>query len=147
MNFPDFLKVPALTSTSPKRRALAYQAPSKEFKDALDDLKEIEDEARDSGYRVPERCAIKNAERVLSWLKHHPRLMVYPFENGDVGVDAASVRANKRRVLVVCAGDGSAMCLVHVEKPSRRLWCAAVDDVKMVSFVKDAVLEMDDPDG
>lgn len=115
--------------------------------DALHDLAEIEDEARDSGYRVPEQRAIENAKRVLSWLKHHPRLMVYPLENGDVGVDAASVRANKRRVLVVCAGDGSATCLVHVEKPSRRLWCATVDDAKMVAFVQDAMLELDDPGG
>ncbi len=114
---------------------------------ALDDLAEIEDEARNSGYRVPEPCAIENAKRVLSWLKHHPRLMVYPFENGDVGVDAASVRPNKRRVLVVCAGDGSATCSVHVEKPSRRLWCAVAHDATMVAFVKDAVSELDDPDG
>lgn len=126
---------------------LGFQAPTKDFRDALHDLKEIKDEARDSGYRVPEPCAIENARHVLSWLKHHSRLMVYPFENGDVGVDAAAVHANKRRVLVVCAGDGSAMCLVHLERPSRRLWCAAADDAKMIAFVKDAMMELDESRG
>lgn len=89
-------------------------APSKEVAAAMADLKEIEEEARALGYRVPEQCAIENATHVLSSLKlpprHPPRLTVYPFENGDVGVDAASAHTNECRVLVICAGDGSVLC-------------------------------------
>ena len=88
---------------------------------ALHDLSEVKDEAREENYQVPSTEAISHAGRILRAIyQGHPRRFeVYPTQDGEVAIDACHPKY-PRSVLILCASDGSARCLVNLDGHHRR---------------------------
>ena len=87
---------------------------------ALTDLQEVSDYACEEGFPLPSDAAIDNAERLLRDVhKITPLyLEVYPTQDGEIAIHAPNGRG--RSVMVLCASDGSALCLANLENGHRR---------------------------
>ena len=122
---------------------LEHAAPSQEARDvALRDLDEIAVEASELGYAPPTQKAIDSAKYVLSQVNVPARLAVHCHGDDAVGVVVSSNRTNDRKMLVICSGDGSALCLVHTKKPAGRMWTPdAIGDPKLTAFMAAAMVE------
>ncbi len=91
-----------------------------DLRDALGDLDEAAVEARDEEFPVPSDLALANARRLLlAMYKLSPqRFEVYPTPDGEVAIDAPG--GYGRSVLLLCASDGGALCLVNMDGRHRR---------------------------
>lgn len=93
---------------------------SDELSDALYDLRDASDEAREEGFPVPSDIAVENAGRLLSEMYGIlPRSYeVYPTPDGEIAIDAPGGRG--RSVLLLCDSEGGALCLVNMNGDHRR---------------------------
>ena len=91
-----------------------------ELNDALNDLHEASDEARDEGFPQPSEIALKNAERLLKAVYgiSPRRFEVYPTPDGEIAIDAPDGQG--RSVILLCDSEGGALCLVNLNGNHRR---------------------------
>ncbi len=100
--------------------ALKNKADLSELNDALHDLREARDEARDEGFPQPPDVALKNAERLLREMYgiSPRRFEVYPTPDGEIAIDAPDGQG--RSVVLLCDSEGGALCLVNLNDNHRR---------------------------
>ena len=91
-----------------------------ELDDALEDLRECQDEAREKSFPIPTVTALNNAERLLKSLFSilPRRFEVYPMPSGAIAIQAS--KAPEVAISVLCESDGEALCLVSALDHSRR---------------------------
>ena len=110
--------------------------------DALRDLGDVRDEAREEGFPTPTDLAIKNANRLLKEM--HPlslrRFEVYPMPDGEIAIDASDGQGSS--VLLLCGSDGGAFCLVNVGGKHRRASYSSADALPD-GFVGESLAELD----
>ena len=90
-----------------------------ELSDALNDLNEASDEAREEGYTTPSDLALSNAERLLKAMYEIAprRFEVYPTPDGEIAIDAPS--GDGQSVLLLCEPKGGALCLANLRDGHR----------------------------
>lgn len=110
--------------------------------DALRDLGEVEDEAREEGFPTPTDVACKNASRLLKEMSPlwRRRFEVYPMPDGEIAIDAFDSQGSS--VLLSCDSDGGALCLVNMGGNHRRAKYSSAD-VLPDGFVREALAELD----
>lgn len=93
---------------------------SSELNEALRDLGEARDEAREEEFPQPSDIALKNAERLLREMyRISPRRFeVYPTPDGKIAIDAPD--GHERSVILLCDSEGGALCLVNLNGTHRR---------------------------
>ena len=79
--------------------------------DALRDLGEAKDEARDEGFPTPADVACENANRLLKEMcpLSQRRFEIYPMPDAEIAIDASDGQGNS--VLLLCDSDGGALLL------------------------------------
>lgn len=99
---------------------LKNEADISKLNDALRDLHEASDEARDEGFPEPSEIALKNAERLLKAVYgiSPRRFEVYPTPDGEIAIDAPDGQG--RSVILLCDSEGGALCLVNLNGHHRR---------------------------
>ena len=111
------------------------------LRDALRDLDDVKAEAREEGFPVPSDMTLANARRLLqAMFKLSPRRFeVYPTPDGEVAIDAPGKPGHS--VLLLCASDGGALCLVNMNGAHRR---ARYSDMSRLpdGFVGEALAEL-----
>ena len=109
--------------------------------DALYDLRDASDEAREEGFPAPSDLALGNAERFLSEMYgiSPRRFEVYPTPDGEIAIDAPGGRG--RSVLLLCNSEGGALCLVNMNGDHRRAHYSAGDRIPD-SFVHTALAKL-----
>ena len=112
--------------------------------DALRDLRETSDEAREEGTPLPPNAALESAERLLREMyRISPRRFeVYPTPDGEVAIDAPSCGCS---VLMLCDSDGGALCLVNVDGTHRRARYSTTQTLPD-GFVREALVELEQHD-
>ncbi len=95
--------------------------------EALRDLEEVKIEAREEGFPPPADIALANAGRLLKDLYAIAprRFEAYPTPDGEIAIDAPDGRG--RSVLLFCASDGGALCLVNMNGDHRRARYSTAD--------------------
>lgn len=111
--------------------------------DALLDLDEIFDAAREEGIAVPSKLASENAGRLLKTMYQiSPRRFdVYPMAGGYIAVDGRG--GYGRATLLMCGSDGDAVCLVTIDGERRRAHYSTTAGLPD-DFVRQALRELDD---
>ena len=99
---------------------LQNKADTSQLKDALLDLREARDEAREEGFPEPSDMALENAERLLREMYgiSPRRFEVYPTPDGEIAIDAPDGQGQS--VLLLCDSEGGALCLVNMNGHHRR---------------------------
>lgn len=119
----------------------AYGSSNPDLRDALSDLSEVTVEAQEEGYPAPSREALDNADRILRRMYRisPQRFEVYPIPKGAVAIDAAYCPGSS--LVVLCASDGNASCLVNVNGKVRK---ASYSDADLLpdEFVRKALQEL-----
>ncbi len=112
--------------------------------DALRDLDEVRDEAREEGFPEPSEPAVDNAGRLLRrmFAISRRRYEIYPTPDGEVALDAPDGRGQS--VLLLCASAGGVQCLVDAKTGHRRAAYAAAA-VLPDGFLDEALAELDAP--
>lgn len=110
--------------------------------DALSDLEEVNVEAREEGFPLPSDVALTNAERLLEDMyKVFPRRFeVYPTPDGEVAISAPGGR--RKSVLLLCASDGGALCLVNLNGEHRRARYSTVNKLPD-GFLREALADLE----
>lgn len=110
--------------------------------DALRDLGEVKDEAREEGYPTPADVACKNANRLLKEMYRlsQRRFEVYPMPDGEVAIDASGGQGNS--VLLLCDSDGGALLLVNMGGEHRRARYSSAPALPD-GFVREALAELE----
>ena len=85
-----------------------------ELVDAMRDLRDAGEEAREEGFPAPSDLAMANAERLLrAMYQISPRRFeVYPTPDGEIAIDAPD--GNGQSVLLLCESNGGALCLANL---------------------------------
>ncbi len=117
-----FSVFPSKRGHSPQEWILTPPESVPELNDALEDLRECQDEAREQDFPIPTETALNNAERLLKTMFNilPRRFEVYPMPNGAITIQAS--KAPKIAISVLCEPDGGALCLVSAPDHSRRAW-------------------------
>lgn len=112
--------------------------------EALIDLRDAKNEALEEGFLEPSGLAMDNAERLLNemYALSPRRFEVYPTPDGEVAIDAPG--GHGRSVLLLCASDGSALCLVNMNGIHRRAWYRDTNSLPD-GFVREALEELVHP--
>lgn len=86
--------------------------------DALSDLEQVDEEAREDGSPIPSPLAHGNARRLLERMFRirQIRYSLYPLHDGEIVIEARSARGS---VLVVCRSDGGIGCSARIDGESR----------------------------
>ncbi len=115
-----------------------------DLRDALRDLRETEDEAREEGTPPPSGEALESAERLLKemYTISPRRFEVYPTPDGEVAIDAPGRGCS---VLLLCDPDGGALCLVNVDGAHRRARYSTTRTLPD-GFVREALVELEQRD-
>ena len=119
-------------------------APSdpSELRDAMHDLDEAREEAREEGFSAPSDVALRNARLLLPAMYDISprRFEVYPMPDGEVAIDAPGGQG--RSALLLCESGGSVLCLVNMHGAHRH---EHYSDASMLpdSFVREAMEELD----
>lgn len=120
--------------------ALNGEVPSS-LADALADLQDAREEAREDGFTEPSDLALQNAERllramydILPW-----RYEVYPMSYGKIAIDAANGQGAS--VMALCESDGGAMWLANLKSEHKGNHCKSADDLPDAPL-RDALLEL-----
>ena len=112
------------------------------LRDALCDLGQAKEEAREEGFPVPSDKALNNARRLLhAMYKVLPwRFEVYATPDGEIAIDVPG--GFGRSVILLCDSGGGALCSVNVDGAHRR---ARYEDTRMLpdGFVREALMELD----
>ena len=108
--------------------------------DALRDLEEVKDEAREKDFPTPTDLACKNANRLLKEMYRlsRRRFEVYPMPDGEVAIDASDGQGSS---VLLFDSDGGALCLVNMRGKHRRaryLSAHALPD----GFIREALAEL-----
>ena len=94
----------------------------RDLADALADLADASEEAREDGLPIPEQQLLDASEQILRKLYDiwPHRFEVYPSPDGEIAIDARNDRG--AAVLVLCEPGGEVLCLVHThgEQQSNR---------------------------
>lgn len=114
-----------------------------ELNDALYDLQQATDEAREEGFPVPSGVALENAVRLLREMYGISpcRFEVYPTPEGEIAINAPG--GHGRSVLLLCDLDGGALCLVNMNGDHRRARYSTAG-ILPDGFVRDALVELED---
>lgn len=118
-------------------------ASRSDLDEALSDLAQAGDEAREDGFEPPPELAILNADRVLrDMYAHRPcRFDVYPTPDREVAIYAPE---DERSVLVLCGPDGSVRCSVNLNgKHCRAYYDPAFAGDLPAGFLRDALAALD----
>ncbi|MYE53609.1 MAG: hypothetical protein F4X34_00210 [Chloroflexi bacterium] len=85
-----------------------------ELVDAMRDLRDAGEEAREEGFPAPSDLAMANAEQLLrAMYQISPRRFeVYPTLDGEIAIDAPD--GNGQSVLLLCESNGGALCLANL---------------------------------
>ena len=114
--------------------------PPPELRDALRDLDEAKDEAREEGFPTPSDTALGDARRLLhAMYRMLPRRFeVYPMPDGEIAIDVPGGCGHS--VILLCEPDGGALCLVNMNGRHRR---ARYSDTDLLpdGFVREALAE------
>lgn len=109
--------------------------------DALRDLYQVVDEAREAGFPEPSENAARNAELLLRrmFTLSDRRYEVYPTPDGEIAIDAPDGQGQS--VLVLCSSVGDVLCLVNMKTGHRR---AKYSGVAMLpdGFVREALADL-----
>ncbi len=109
--------------------------------DSLRELGGVVAEAQEEGFPRPSEEAVKNARRLLRAMHRisPQRFEVYPTPDGEVAIDAPGGAG--RSVILLCASDGGALCLVNMGGAHRR---ARYSDTTRLpdGFVREALEEL-----
>ena len=115
-----------------------------ELRDALRDLAEAGEEAREEGFPAPSDTALAHAQRILCAVHELSprRYEIHPTPDGEIAIDAPG--GFGRSVLVLCEPDGGALCLVNMNGSHRR---ARYSDARMLpdGFVREAIAKGGEP--
>ena len=119
----------------------AIEAWDTRLEDALQDLREVCQEAREEEYPEPTSVAVESAHRLLkAMFQLSPRRFeVYPTPDGEVALDAFG--GTGRSVLVLCEADSGALCLVNFNGEHRRARYASCKSLPD-GFVREALLDL-----
>lgn len=113
-----------------------------ELTEALYDLQNASDEAREEGFPVPTKTALQNSEILLKemyWISPR-RFEVYPTPDGEIAIDAPG--GHGRSVLLLCGSEGGALCLVNISGDHRRARYSSTEALPD-GFVREALTELD----
>ena len=112
-----------------------------DLRDALRDLDEAREEAREEEFPAPSESALRNARRLLHAMYDifPQRFEVYPTSDGEMAIDARG--GPGRSVLLLCDSDGGALCLVNMKGAHRRARYSSADRLPD-GFVKEALDEL-----
>jgi hypothetical protein len=112
--------------------------------DALAELGDVVQEAREEGFETPSEETVGVTERLLRAMYglRRCRFEVYPTHDGDVAISAPG--GHGRSVLVVCDSEGGVLCSVNMNGQHRR----AVYDSRSATalpdgFVQEALAALD----
>ena len=85
-----------------------------ELVDAMRDLRDAGEEAREEGFPAPSDLAMANAERLLREMYEISprRFEVYPTPDGEIAIDAPD--GNGQSALLLCESSGGALCLANL---------------------------------
>ena len=112
-----------------------------DLSEALRDLREAKDEAREEGFPAPSDAAARNARRLLRAMYgiSPRRFEVYPTPDGQVAIDAPG--GFGRSVLLLCDSGGGALCSVNMDGAHRR---ARYSDTRGLpdGFVREVLAEL-----
>lgn len=122
--------------------AVTDEVNREELTDALQDLYEATDEAREEGFPVPSDAAKTNAERLIKEMYDilPGRFEVYPTPYGEIAIDAPSGKG--KSVVVFCNSEGGALCMVNMNGEHRRARYSNTNKLPD-SFVRDALTELE----
>ena len=113
-----------------------------ELNDALCDLQQATDEAREEGFPVPSDVALENAVRFLRGMYgiSPRRFEVYPTPDGEIAIDVPG--GPGRSILLLCDSDGGALCLLNMNGDHRRARYSTAG-ILPDGFVRDALAELE----
>ena len=113
-----------------------------ELTEALYDLQNARDEAREEGFPVPTDTALQNSEILLKemYLISPRRFEVYPTPDGEIAIDAPG--GPGRSVLLLCGSEGDALCLVNMSGDHRRARYSTTEALPD-GFVREALTELE----
>ncbi|MDD9820773.1 MAG: hypothetical protein OXR07_07830 [Nitrospira sp.] len=121
INIPSEFTVTS-SDTLPSNAPLIHIAESytSPLNDALRDLREVRDEAREEGFPQPSEQALQNAKRLLIEMYgiSPRRFEVYPTPDSEIAIDAPDGQG--RSVILLCDSEGGALCLVNMNGNHRR---------------------------
>ncbi len=88
--------------------------------DALADLADACEEAREEGFPIPDRELLTRTEGLLRklYVVWPHRFEVYPMPDGEVVIDAPNRRDSS--VLVLCEPGGEVLCMAHIRGKHQR---------------------------
>ena len=125
--------------------AIAAGEHPPDLRDALRDLDQATDEAREEGFPAPSGKALESARRLLyAMYRISPRRFeIYPTPDGEIAIDAPG--GPGRSVLLLCDSDGAALCLVNMNGAHRRV---RYSDTRGLpdGFVRGALAELEQRD-
>ena len=106
------------SSSTERTSSMPISGTDPQLLEALTDLWESTDEAKDEGFPIPSAAALSNAERLLkAMFEVQPqRFEVYPTQDGEIAIDAPSGRGSS--VILLCASDGGALWFGQHERDS-----------------------------
>ena len=113
----------------------------RDLADALADLADASEEAREDGLPIPSQDLLASAEDLLR--KLYPvwphRFEVYPMPDGEIAIDAPNRRGSS--VLILCEPTGEVLCMVNNEGKHQRKRYTSPDDVLDV-FLSEALASL-----
>ena len=117
-------------------------APDAELTEAIYDLRNARDEAREEGFPLPSDTALQNAEILLKEVYgiSPRRFEVYPTPDGEIAIDAPG--GPGRSVLLLCGSEGGALCLVNMSGDHRRARYSTTETLPD-GFVREALDELE----
>ena len=121
---------------------LAALPNTSDLKDALRDLEEVPDAAREQEIQEPSETAFATARRLIQEMYSiSPRcFIVYPMPHGYIAIDGRS--GNDRAVMMVCGSDGDAQCIVTIDGEDRRAHYSTTSRLPD-DFVRQALNELE----
>ena len=138
-------------SGEPKRTALRSRTVKnldegsgelpRDLADALADLADASEEAREDGFPIPDQQLLDASEQLLRKLYDiwPHRFEVYPDQDGAIVIDAPNRRGSS--VLVVCEPTGEVLCMVNNEGKHQRKRYTSPDHVPDV-FLSEALASL-----
>lgn len=118
-----------------------YALDNTELNAALDDLKDIVEEAKEDNFPIPSNSVIKTSEELVRKIFNiYPRRFeVYPTQGSEIAIDIYNGKGSS--VIILCGPSGGALCLVNINGNSRRAHYSQID-ILPDGFVKEALEEL-----
>ncbi len=113
--------------------------------EALQDLREVQEEAREENLEIPSRVVISNAEIVIRRMYNilPRRFEVYPTDHGDVAIYVPG--GYRRSVLVFCESGGSILCMVNSDGDHSR-HRSNIAEIQRGGFIWRALIDLGSKD-